>query len=430
MDPAARRAVAEAKRAALHVLLHNAHGPFQGLMRTAGWGYPEPYTRDLMISSLGIMVSGEQRLVQALRRVLEALARNQTRLGHIPSLAHNPHDRGASDTTPLFLIGLHVFRQGTGEKDFLEEAARRAMVWMEYQSPDDYLIVAQQPTSDWRDEQWVWGYGLYVNALVHLYLRLYGRSDQAAAMRRALERFEVTKGPRNRPIHAALALRQKPYYAFYSYKRYRSERFDLLGNSLAILGGMARPSRASRIIRWVEAESAVLRARGDLAVDVPPCLIPYITPDAPDWREQNEQFNRPGEYHNGGVWPFIGGFYVAAAVAAGKLRTAERCLLALTRLVRAARALPPDLPQTPAGAPSASTGPFGFNEWHRAQDGTPQGQDWQTWSAAMYLYAAACVEQRRTPFLDAARAPSETRPPAAGDRPSEIDPRRPFPRAG
>jgi hypothetical protein len=46
---------------------------------------------------------------------------------------------------------------------------------------------------------------------------------------------------------------------------------------------------------------------------------------------------------------------------------------------------------------------FGFNEWLRAQDGTPQGQDWQTWSAAMYLYAATCVEQKMTPFFEEIR---------------------------
>ncbi len=32
------------------------------------------------------------------------------------------------------------------------------------------------------------------------------------------------------------------------------------------------------------------------------------------------------------------------------------------------------------------------------------GQDWQTWSAAMYLYAAQCVETRTTPFFEAMRA--------------------------
>jgi hypothetical protein len=33
----------------------------------------------------------------------------------------------------------------------------------------------------------------------------------------------------------------------------------------------------------------------------------------------------------------------------------------------------------------------------------PMLENWQTWSAAMYLYAAACVEQRKTPFFDQIR---------------------------
>ena len=91
-----------AKKAAIQVLLHNAKGPYQGLPRTAGWGYPEPYTRDLLISALGIFASGNRELLDSLRQVLETLARNQSPHGQIPSLVHEPEDRGASDTTPLF----------------------------------------------------------------------------------------------------------------------------------------------------------------------------------------------------------------------------------------------------------------------------------------------------------------------------------------
>ncbi len=152
--------VEAARQAALEVLLHNARGPVQGLPRTAGWGYPEPYTRDLMIASLGILVSGNEDLIASLRRVLRALARHQTPRGHIPGLVQDPSDRGASDTTPLFLIGLALFRRVTGEANFLAEAAQKALTWLEYQSPDDVTLMAQQPTSDWRDEQWVLGYGL------------------------------------------------------------------------------------------------------------------------------------------------------------------------------------------------------------------------------------------------------------------------------
>ena len=50
---------------------------------------------------------------------------------------------------------------------------------------------------------------------------------------------------------------------------------------------------------------------------------------------------------------------------------------------------------------------YGFNEWFRAQDGKPMGWDWQTWSAAMYLYAACSVKNRRTPFFEDMRASPE-----------------------
>src|SRR3972149_11491010 len=147
--------IEEAKKAALEVLLHNAHGPYHGLPRTAGWGYPEPYTRDLMFSIFGIAISENQKLLESIRKVLETLAKNQTKRGHIPSLVHDKEDRGASDTTPLFLLGIGIFRKITGEPDFLQDVVRKALIWMEYQSPSDRYLVAQQTTSDWRAEQWV-----------------------------------------------------------------------------------------------------------------------------------------------------------------------------------------------------------------------------------------------------------------------------------
>src|SRR5665647_1252388 len=125
--------IEDAKKGAMEVLLHNAHGPYMGLPRTAGWGYPEPYTRDLMFSIFGIAVSGNEELLKSIRKVLETLAKNQTERGHIPSLVHDSDDRGASDTTPLFLLGVGIYRQVNNEPDFLKEAVQKALVWMEYQ---------------------------------------------------------------------------------------------------------------------------------------------------------------------------------------------------------------------------------------------------------------------------------------------------------
>ena len=380
--------VEKAKRAALDVLLHNMHGPCDGLPRTAGWGYPEPYTRDLMISSLGILASGNQRLTSSLRHVLETLARNQSPRGLIPSLVHDPENLMSSDTTPLFLLAVAWFRTATGESSFLKTAVQKAMTWMDYQSPSDRIIVAQLPTSDWRDEQWVLGFGLFVNTLVYSYLRLYGEHEKADLLRGLMSKFTITADIKHRHVHEELTMRQKPYYALWSYKNDSSERFDLLGNSLAILTGIASSSRANAIISWVERECAAMRERGKLVGDLPPNLFPFIREADPDWRPRYKDYNLPGEYHNGGVWPFVCGFYVAALVAAGRQRLATKKLEALARIVRPAR---------------TAKVSFGFNEWLRAQDGTLRGQDWQTWSAAMYLYAAISVERCETPFFKEAR---------------------------
>lgn len=377
--------IEEAKKAALEVLLHNSHGPYQGLPRTAGWGYSEPYTRDLLFSVFGIAVSENRKLLASIQKVLETLAKNQTEKGHIPSLVHDAEDRGASDTTPLFLLGVGIFRKATNDTDFLNEAVEKAMTWMEYQSPSDRYLVAQQPTSDWRDEQWVTGYGLFVNTITYSCLGMLGHKKRAERLKHAMGRFTITGGEMHNHVHEGLVVKHKPYYAFWSYKIFSSERFDLLGNSLAILSGLASQTRAQEMISWIEDECSHMRTNGELTLNLPPNFFPFIKPTDPDWLARYSKYNNPGEYHNGGIWPFICGLYVAALVAAKRFNLAEKKLFALTNLMKCS--VDKNLK-------------FGFNEWIKAQDGKPLGQDWQTWSAAMFLYAVKCVEEKRTPFFD------------------------------
>ena len=341
-----------------------------------------------MFSMLGIVVSENQKLIESIRRVLETLAKNQTERGHITSLVHDKENRGSSDTTPLFLLGIGIFRKATGEHDFLQDAVRKALTWMEYQSPSDRYLVAQQPTSDWRDEQWVIGYGLYVNAIVYSYLRLLDQHEKADMIRKEMRRVTISGGELHRHVHEGLVVQHKPYYAFWSYKIYSSERFDLLGNSLAILSGIASTSKAEKIISWIEEQCTGMRKNGELSIDLPPNFFPFIKPEDFDWHVRYSAYNNPGEYHNGGIWPFICGIYIAALVAAKRYKLAEEKLLALTYIIKISNTKSID---------------FGFNEWIKAQDGKPMGQDWQTWSAALYLYAVKCVEEKRTPFFDEIR---------------------------
>ena len=373
-----------ARLAAIAVLEHNATGPFAGLPRTAGFGYPEPYTRDLMIAMPGFLLTGNPYLRDQMRKTLSALAHNQTRHGHIPSLAHDPENLGASDTTPLFLFGLAVFRRVTGEPQFLEASAQKAITWMRYQSPDDRVMVAHLPTTDWRDEHWVYGYGLYVNCLVHAYLRLYGMNDEAADLAQMMNRLELEEARQEPGVHEGLGIASSPHYAAGSFKLYHDNRCDVLGNSLAILTGVATAARAERLIDYIESRCAAMRECGELLGSLPPCFFPYMQPGDADWRVRYAIYNRPGEYHNGGVWPFVCGFYIAACVAAGRVELAQSKLLALAQLVKPWH---------------ENECQWGFNEQIQAQTGMPIGRDWQTWSAAMFVYACECVRTRSTPYF-------------------------------
>ena len=257
--------------------------------------------------------------------------------GHIPSLVHDPDDRGASDTTPLFLIGLALYRRATGEADFLEAAAEQAMNWMEYQSPDDRVIVAQLPTSDWRDEQWVLGFGLYVNTLV--YTPISGCSalnEEADGLAEILDAWTFTAASGTATSTKGWPWRTNPTTPC------GPTRCTTASGS--ICWATAWPSyracasaRAQAIVAWVEAD---VRRCESGRTGAGPAAVPVSLHSARRTRTGGPATSStiaPGEYHNGGIWPFICGFYVAALVAAGQRRLAREKLAALTELVRRRR---------------------------------------------------------------------------------------------
>ncbi len=97
-----------------------------------------------------------------------------------------------------------------------------------------------------------------------------------------------------------------------------------------------------------------------------------VRPGDADWRDYLllRDLNKPDQYHNGGIWPFIGGFYVAALVAAGRHAEAAAQLARLAALNR-----------------EGIRAPWEFTEWAHGRSGRPMGFAHQSWSAAMYIYA-------------------------------------------
>jgi len=127
----------------------------------------------------------------------------------------------------------------------------------------------------------------------------------------------------------------------------------------------------------------VLRALQRAGVDSPyPVRVTVDPIEASSflWRPYMSRHaqNFAWQYHNGGIWPFVGGFWIAALMQAGRPREARAALAANAR----ANAL----------------GHWRFTEWLHGRTHAPAGMAGQSWNAAAWLMADACVHRGAAPF--------------------------------
>jgi glycogen debranching enzyme len=106
-------------------------------------------------------------------------------------------------------------------------------------------------------------------------------------------------------------------------------------------------------------------------------LYPVVQAGDPDWRSYYtiNLLNLPHHYHNGGVWPFIGGMWVRFIHRIGFHGVALRELVQLAHLNHAGR-----------------DQEWEFNEWAHGVTGRPMGKAFQAWSAASFIKACHEVE--------------------------------------
>ncbi len=360
-------------------------------------GYEATWSRDSMITSLGASLLGAEFQVP-FRRSIELLGKHQTDLGLIPNAVGTYNTDRKSDVTfnsidaPLwFIIGSIVYERAYRDMGFAKKnvvRVARALQWLRHQDPDNVGLIVQQPTGDWQDAfPHKYGYTIANNALYYAALSFLG--DRAAA-----EHVRKTVNG-NGPAYLSLYDATRGYYLPWVWKNHVASReeeywFDSFGNVLAIVTGLATPIIARRIVRHIE--RAKINSPYPLKAVFPP-----IKKGDPEWHEYFNDCDArtPYEYLNGGVWPFIGGFYVAALVRMGEFAKAER---ELRRLAEANALVGGDAAES-QGLPRGSR--WGFHEWLHGKTGKPQGQSnpYQAWSAGAYLFAYESVRRKKVPYF-------------------------------
>jgi len=150
-------------------------------------------------------------------------------------------------------------------------------------------------------------------------------------------------------------------------------RCDVLGNILAFLTNTIDVDKARTAFKFM----------WGAGVNEPfpvSNLYPVVQAGDPDWRAYYtvNLLNLPGHYHNGGIWPFIGGMWVRFIHRLGLHEVASRELYRLAQLNRQGKNFE-----------------WEFNEWAHNSTGRPMGKCYQAWSAGSYI--RACHELNLDP---------------------------------
>lgn len=374
-------------------------------------GYPHVWARDSVITSLGaLFLPGHEN---CLKLSLHTLAGQQSDLGAIPnnvSVATGRLDHtnaGSVDSNLWFILG-HVFQhRACPDLGFLGQqwpALEKALLWLRYQDSNGCGLLEVHEAADWADllanrfnilyDNVLWYASLRAMAEMAEALGMDGRhyDDLANDVRHKIrivlwvgQESQDEWGP-NCPGHTEWkhtlsqvdpVLVKRPYFLPYVAFRDFGDYCDVLGNLLAILLGVANPAQEKRMLDY-------MRQVGVADPYPVRVLNPVIHPGSKDWREyyRNNNLNLPEQYHNGGIWPFVGGFYVAALVKAGRMEEARRQLERLAEVNR-------------LGVEDE----WEFNEWCHGRTGQPMGYPHQAWSAGMYVFAYQCVAKQHVPIL-------------------------------
>lgn len=374
-------------------------------------GYPQIWARDSMITLLGASQTDEKNIKDLFRVSLETLSKYQSKLGYIPinvdieTKKADTTNYGGIDSNLWYIIGHSVYYKRYGDLDFLKlhsAAIEKAMIWLEYQDSNNCGLLEMQEAADWGDLLANRGNALYCNTLYYKALMVYAEmlstlgcdasEEYVKKAQEVNEKINLLLWPGDTERKIGL-IKEKDYCQewlkivrmssellcngkyYLPYASFRDFGFhcDALGNSLAIIFGLSDDEKSNKIIDYFIQTG--MNKPYPIIVNYPP-----INPGEKDWREyyRNYSLNLPYQYHNGGIWPFVGGFYVAALVKAGKIKFAEEELenLALANY-------------------KGKGFEWEFNEWLNGRSGMPSGMQYQAWSAGMYIFAYNCVRKKQ-----------------------------------
>ena len=360
--------------------------------------YRRIWGRDGVVITLAALLTRDSELVEASKRTLMTLALNQGPHGEIPSNIDPATGRisyggsvGRVDTNLWFIIGCGEYWLATGDDEFLEKLVpviKEVNYLLGAWEFNNRGLIYVPLTGDWADEYLHNGYILYDQLLylqaqrtiAKMHASLHNSTnhmlkDKINHMRHLIQSnywidnndipddayHEILYKKGLDASAQCIGYHWMPSFSPSGY----SYRFDAFANVLVSLFDVADDTQRSKVDHYINENIA------NESISLLPAFHPVIKPVDMNWKDLKVMFtynfkNNPYEYHNGGLWPMVTGFYVADLARRQKHDLAIKYLQGIHS----------------ANAMAMEDEPWGFPEFVHGSEYTVGGTRHQGWSAA------------------------------------------------
>ena len=334
-------------------------------------GYKGVWSRDSMISLIGASLVKERKFQNQFKKSINTLGKSQSKKGQIPNAIYGwEHkkiytDYLSIDSTMWWIIGNFIYKKRYQDNSLFNKFKKKiekGINWLSYQDMGENVLLQQPPTTDWQDAfPHKYGHTLNTQALYYKTLLLLGKKELAAKLKKYINNNKELK------------LWNGKFYWAYRWKNHNKYKevgkwFDSLGNLLAIIFDLAPKEKANKILDYIK-KKKINQPYPVKTIDPP------IGKTSEYWKDYYKDCSagKPHNYLNGGIWPFIGSFYILALIKTKRFKEAKKELKQLAKS-------------------NLKTKPF--PEWINPIDKKSHGK-FQAWNAGTYILAYESLKKKK-----------------------------------
>jgi GH15 family glucan-1,4-alpha-glucosidase len=343
--------------------------------------YKRVWARDGVICGLSALASGDEKLIETFKKTIETLAKYQHKNGTIPSNVMTTEGEtevsygglaGRVDAVTWFIIGVCQYAFYKNDVAFIEEytdVIERCLKLLEAWEFNNKHLVYVPLSGNWADEYITDGYVLYDQLLRIWALKCYNhfvkRNDISEKTEKIIEQIEINFTPNSfgekyheRAYNEAKIFQFMP--CSFSPAGYKTQ-FDAFANALALILNIGSQDFQETITNYF------INLQKQTNFQLIPAFWPPIQTTDIDWQllKNNCKYefrNYQNEFHNGGTWAMVNGFYGLALVSKNKKQEAKELLGHINEI--------------------NAIEDFGFYENFNSETEAPNGVKYCAWSAA------------------------------------------------